>query len=51
MFSYAAKFVKEYVERSKPIFSIGEYWDTCNYTPSYRLDYNQGNKPGMLLIF
>ncbi|RWR90644.1 putative alpha-amylase 2 [Cinnamomum micranthum f. kanehirae] len=38
---YAAKFVKEYVEQSKPIFSIGEYWDTCNYTPSYRLDYNQ----------
>ncbi|KAG1355375.1 Alpha-amylase [Cocos nucifera] len=39
---YAPKFVKEYVEESKPIFSVGEYWDTCNYCPpDYRLDYNQ----------
>uniref|UniRef100_A0A1D1ZBR2 Alpha-amylase n=1 Tax=Anthurium amnicola TaxID=1678845 RepID=A0A1D1ZBR2_9ARAE len=39
---YAPKFIKEYVEESKPIFSVGEYWDSCNYTPpSYRLDYNQ----------
>lgn len=39
---YAAKYVKEYIEESKPIFSVGEYWDTCNYTtPSYCLDYNQ----------
>eukprot|EP00262_Sarcandra_glabra_P006628 TRINITY_DN1898_c0_g1_i1.p1 TRINITY_DN1898_c0_g1~~TRINITY_DN1898_c0_g1_i1.p1 ORF type:complete len:418 (+),score=62.92 TRINITY_DN1898_c0_g1_i1:519-1772(+) len=39
---YAAKFVKEYIEESKPIFSVGEYWDTCNYSaPSYHLDYNQ----------
>lgn len=39
---YAPKFVKEYVEESKPIFSVGEYWDACNYSsPNYRLDYNQ----------
>ncbi|XP_058098409.1 probable alpha-amylase 2 isoform X2 [Magnolia sinica] len=38
---YAAKFVKEYVEEAKPIFSVGEYWDTCNYTAGPRLDYNQ----------
>ncbi|XP_068646017.1 probable alpha-amylase 2 isoform X2 [Aristolochia californica] len=37
---YAAKFVKEYVEQSKPVFSVGEYWDSCNYTTN-RLDYNQ----------
>lgn len=43
IFSYAPKFVKEYVEEAKPIFSVGEYWDTCNYCPpDYRLDSNQG---------
>lgn len=41
--SYAAKYVKEYVEESKPVFSVGEYWDTCNYSSAdHRLDYNQG---------
>uniref|UniRef100_A0A0C9RI29 Alpha-amylase n=1 Tax=Wollemia nobilis TaxID=56998 RepID=A0A0C9RI29_9CONI len=38
---FAAKFVKEYIEASNPMFSVGEYWDSCNYTPSYNLDYNQ----------
>ncbi|URD97910.1 Alpha-amylase C-terminal beta-sheet domain [Musa troglodytarum] len=39
---YDPKFVKEYVEESKPVFSVGEYWDSCNYAgPDYRLDYNQ----------
>ncbi|KAG9458630.1 hypothetical protein H6P81_003138 [Aristolochia fimbriata] len=28
-----------YVEQSKPVFSVGEYWDSCNYSPG--LDYNQ----------
>lgn len=39
---YAAKFVKEYIEESKPVFAVGEYWDSCTYSsPDYRLDYNQ----------
>lgn len=39
---YSAKFVKEYVEESKPAFSLGEYWDNCSYsTPENQLDYNQ----------
>lgn len=39
---FAAKFVKEYIEAAKPMFSVGEYWDSCNYSPpSYHLDYNQ----------
>nr|GEY43729.1 probable alpha-amylase 2 [Tanacetum cinerariifolium] len=38
---YSAKYVKEYIEGAKPIFSVGEYWDTCNYKGTY-LDYNQG---------
>nr|GMD03786.1 probable alpha-amylase 2 [Ipomoea batatas] len=37
---YSTKYVKEYIEGAKPIFSIGEYWDTCNYRGTY-LDYNQ----------
>ncbi|KAK4348960.1 hypothetical protein RND71_031715 [Anisodus tanguticus] len=37
---YASKYVKEYIEEAKPMFSVGEYWDTCNYKGSY-LDYNQ----------
>ncbi|XP_039003264.1 probable alpha-amylase 2 [Hibiscus syriacus] len=28
---YSAKYVKEYIEEAKPIFSVGEYWDSCNY--------------------
>ncbi|EAY93980.1 hypothetical protein OsI_15756 [Oryza sativa Indica Group] len=40
--SYAAKFVKEYIEQSKPLFAVGEYWDSCEYSPpDYRLNYNQ----------
>ncbi|PRQ24289.1 putative glycosidase [Rosa chinensis] len=39
--SYAAKYVKEYIEGAKPIFSVGEYWDSCNYN-GHGLDYNQG---------
>ncbi|XP_066349399.1 probable alpha-amylase 2 isoform X1 [Miscanthus floridulus] len=39
---YAAKFVKEYIEESKPLFAVGEYWDSCEYSPpDYRLNYNQ----------
>lgn len=42
---YAAKFVKEYIEESKPLFAVGEYWDSCEYSPpDYRLNYNQGNR-------
>ncbi|PRQ20331.1 putative glycosidase [Rosa chinensis] len=39
--SYAAKYVKEYIEGAKPIFSVGKYWDSCNYN-GHGLDYNQG---------
>ena len=34
--------MKEYIEAAKPMFSIGEYWDSCNYN-GHDLDYNQGN--------
>ncbi|KAL7588948.1 probable alpha-amylase 2 [Lactuca sativa] len=37
---YSAKYVKEYIEGAKPIFTVGEYWDSCNYKGTY-LDYNQ----------
>lgn len=40
-FSYSAEYVREYIEGAKPIFSVGEYWDSCNYNGDY-LDYNQG---------
>jgi hypothetical protein len=40
---YSPKFVKEYVEESKPMFSVGEYWDSCEYTDG-TLNYNQGEK-------
>lgn len=40
---YSSKFVKGYIEASKPRLAVGEYWDTCNYVgPKYTLDYNQG---------
>lgn len=43
--SYAAKFVKEYIEESKPRFAVGEYWDNCEYSPpDYRLNYNQSKR-------
>ncbi|KAJ0718264.1 putative alpha-amylase [Helianthus annuus] len=37
---YSAKYVKEYIEGAKPVFCVGEYWDSCNYKGTY-LDYNQ----------
>ncbi|KAK3038895.1 hypothetical protein RJ639_028617 [Escallonia herrerae] len=37
---YSPKYVKEYIESAKPIFSVGEYWDSCNYN-GHGLDYNQ----------
>ncbi|GAA0152790.1 hypothetical protein Leryth_010649 [Lithospermum erythrorhizon] len=37
---YSSKYMKEYIEAAKPVFSVGEYWDSCNYRGSY-LDYNQ----------
>lgn len=39
---YKANFVKEYIEEADPDFSVGEYWDTCNYVDNgTHLDYNQ----------
>ncbi|KAL2645486.1 hypothetical protein R1flu_013073 [Riccia fluitans] len=37
---YSPSFVKEYIEASDPVFSVGEFWDTCNYHLTY-LDYDQ----------
>jgi alpha-amylase len=37
---YSAKYVKEYIEGAKPIFCVGEYWDSCNYN-GQGLNYNQ----------
>ncbi|KAJ7005718.1 hypothetical protein NC653_005131 [Populus alba x Populus x berolinensis] len=37
---YSPKYVKEYIEGAKPIFSVGEYWDSCNYNGHF-LEYNQ----------
>lgn len=39
---YDPKFVKEYVEEAKPLFAVGEYWDSCSYNGA-QLDYNQDN--------
>lgn len=33
--------MKEYIGGAKPLFSVGEYWDSCNYN-GHGLDYNQG---------
>ncbi|KAG6435299.1 hypothetical protein SASPL_100169 [Salvia splendens] len=38
---YSPQYVKEYIEGAKPIFSVGEHWDSCNYKGTY-LEYNQG---------
>ncbi|KAJ3706802.1 hypothetical protein LUZ61_010507 [Rhynchospora tenuis] len=41
---YSPEFVKEYIEESKPMFSVGEYWDSCEYSPTDNsLNYNQDN--------
>ncbi|PPD88961.1 hypothetical protein GOBAR_DD14097 [Gossypium barbadense] len=45
---YSAKYVKEYIEGAKPIFSVGEYWDSCNYN-GHGLDYNQAIDKGSLI--
>ncbi|KAL7244722.1 hypothetical protein ACSBR2_000148 [Camellia fascicularis] len=37
---YSAKYVKEYIKGAKPVFSVGEYWDSCNYNGQI-LDCNQ----------
>ncbi|XP_054809210.1 probable alpha-amylase 2 [Prosopis cineraria] len=37
---YAPKFLKEYIAKTKPAFTVGEYWDSCNYHGCV-LDYNQ----------
>ncbi|XP_009106267.1 probable alpha-amylase 2 [Brassica rapa] len=37
---YSAQYVKEYIGAAKPLFSVGECWDSCNYN-GHGLDYNQ----------
>lgn len=32
--------MKEYIEGAKPLFSVGEFWSSCNYN-GQQLDYNQ----------
>ncbi|AES70761.2 serine transhydroxymethyltransferase [Medicago truncatula] len=39
---YSPKYVKEYIEGAKPLLSVGEYLDVCNYNGS-TLDYNQAH--------
>jgi hypothetical protein len=37
--------VKEYIEEAKPLFAVGEYWDSCEYSPTdNRLSFNQGKR-------
>lgn len=44
-FRYSPEYVKEYIEGSKPMFSVGEYWDNCEYSPTdSSLNYNQGSE-------
>jgi hypothetical protein len=34
---------KNTFEESKPLFAVGEYWDSCEYSPTdNRMRYNQG---------
>ncbi|KAF7803074.1 myosin-3-like isoform X1 [Senna tora] len=37
---FSGKFMKEYIQASKPVFSIGEYWDSLAYEDG-NLSYNQ----------
>ncbi|KAL6511911.1 putative alpha-amylase 2 [Orobanche gracilis] len=37
---YSPKYVKEYIDGAKPVFAVGEFWDSCNYKGGY-LEYNQ----------
>ncbi|KAI3875817.1 hypothetical protein MKX03_023740 [Papaver bracteatum] len=37
---YAPNFAKEYIQEAKPLFSVGEYWDSCSYN-GCGLEYNQ----------
>jgi len=38
---YSGQFVGEYVEACRPEFSVGEFWETCNYGGDGTLSYNQ----------
>lgn len=39
---YKPDFVKGYIQAASPDFSVGEYWDACNYVDDgTQLDYNQ----------
>ena len=38
---YSGKYVGEYVEACAPEFSVGEFWETCNYGGDGSLSYDQ----------
>ncbi|KAF9621318.1 hypothetical protein IFM89_019404 [Coptis chinensis] len=46
--SYAPKYVKEYIEGVKPIFYVGEYWDSSNQImlPSKNIQHSGVVTPG-----
>ncbi len=41
---YAAKFVKTYIEKTDPIFAVGEYWTSLNYQGSNLLPNQDGHR-------
>ena len=38
---YSGRYVGEYVEACEPEFSVGEFWETCNYSGDGSLSYDQ----------
>lgn len=38
---YQGKYVQKYLEASKPVFSVGEYWSSMDYTDQFVLKPNQ----------
>ena len=40
MKGYPGEILKEYIDSTVPELSVGEFWDTCEYTNSV-LNYNQ----------
>eukprot|EP00884_Botryococcus_braunii_P017321 jgi/Botrbrau1/4272/Bobra.0390s0012.1 len=38
---YAPSYVLEYIENTQPTFSVGEYWDDCEYDSSFHIKGDQ----------
>lgn len=48
---YSPGYVKGYIEASSPCFSVGEYWDTCNYVGTGgSLEADQGRISFLILL-